>query len=78
VVEPYLLVVGGQISEDLRILSGEVGVKLVHLPDIESLRPALAEEADTALRDIALSLLQVPVGDPIIPLGVPPSRGAAV
>lgn len=70
--------VGGQISEDLRILSGEVGVKLVHLPDIESLRPALAEEADTALRDIALSLLQVPVGDPIIPLGVPPSRGAAV
>jgi hypothetical protein len=74
VVEPYLLVVGGQINEGFRTFSGELGVKLVHLPDIESLRPALAETTDTALRDIALHLLQVPAGGPMISPG-DPSRG---
>jgi hypothetical protein len=77
-VEPYLLVIGGRISDDLRSFSGEEGVKLVHFPDTESLRPALEPEAaDSDLRGIALRLLQVSPGGPALPENAPSMAAAA-
>jgi hypothetical protein len=58
-VEPYLLVIGGTVPEDFWGFAGEVGVKLVHVPDAAALAPTGQDAADVALR-----VLQVPAATP--------------
>jgi len=62
-VEPYLFVVGGHISESMQDFCREVGVSLHHVADVGSLRAAVSETDSTALREIALRLLQVPLAE---------------
>ena len=78
VVEPYLLVIGGRVGDDLKAFSEKEGVKLVHFPDTEPLRTGLGAGAvDGARLEAALRVLEVPFGDLQNPQARP-SAGASI
>jgi hypothetical protein len=65
IVEPYLLVVGGKIGEELRVLAVEEDVRLVHFTEGGALRKASATDALPAERRArALELLRLEAAEP--------------
>lgn len=62
-MQPYLIVIGGEISEKFMKLCTDEEVKVVHIPDPEFLRAAVASEASGDLRANALRLLDVEPGE---------------
>jgi hypothetical protein len=62
-IEPFLIVVGGSVSDDLLAFAEEEGVKLARFPGIEPLRSALAPKGDDyPIQELASRVLQVPAG----------------
>lgn len=77
-IEPYLLVIGAQVSDAFRTFFREEGVKLLELPNIEAFGRALAPEAtDAELRQIAQQLLEVPLAVPPITVDRVSTEGVA-
>jgi hypothetical protein len=62
-MQPYLLVIGGQISEKFMKLCADEEVKVVHIPDPTSLPSTVASDSSADLRATALRLLEIAPGD---------------
>jgi hypothetical protein len=64
-LQPYVLVVGGRVSDDLRAFSEKEGIVVAQVPNLEHLQEAAdSGERDATVLKAALRSLQVVPGDP--------------